>query len=86
MEKAVSKTITKMPLSICQFNHESAKSYIEKAKPENEFQSELLEQAHWAVLEYGDLLRIMREHNKDYVYLKEGGGVLKYEIGDLLFQ
>jgi hypothetical protein len=27
----------------------------------------------------------MNEYGKDYIYLKEGGGVLKYEIGDLLF-
>ena len=81
-------TIKKMPLSAIVFNRDSAKLFIEKMKEKeelSEFQKEMLTEARWKYLEWNDCIRIMEEYGKDYIYLKEAGGCLKYEIGDLLF-
>lgn len=78
-------TIQKFTLSECTFNRDSAKLFLDKHDPENNFHKEMIEEARWKYLEWNDYIRIMNEYGKDYIYLKEGGGVLKYEIGDLLF-
>lgn len=79
------KTIKKMTLAECTFNCDSAKLFIDNHDPENDLHKNMLNDARWAYLEWRDCIRIMKEHGKDYIYLKDGGGVLKYEIGDLLF-
>lgn len=78
-------TITKMTRSECVFICDSAKLFIDKHDPENDFHKEMLQEANWKYLVWRDYIRLMDERGKDYIYLKEGGGVLKYEIGDLLF-
>lgn len=77
--------IKKMTRSECVFICDSAKLFIDKHDPENDFHKEMLQEARRKCLEWRDYIRIMDEYEKDYIYLKEGGGVLKYEIGDRLF-
>lgn len=78
-------TITKMTRSECIFTCDLAKLFIDKHDPENDFHKEMLQEARWKYSELRDYIRIMDACGKDYIYLREDGGIIEYEIGDLLF-
>lgn len=82
-------TITKMSLTECLEKKAKAEADIDRlaqnADRITDFEQELLKTAKSYRLRHTDYIQTMKEYARDYIYLKSGGGVIKYEIGDQLF-
>lgn len=82
-------TITKMSLTECLEKKARAEEKIDQLKQNadrlTDFGQYLLKEAKCEYLILADYIQMMKEYARDYIYLKAGGGVLKYEIGDQLF-
>lgn len=82
--------ITKMSLTECLEKKEKAEEEIARLTQNEDrltdFGQYRLGRAKWDRLILDDYIRTMKGHARDYIYLKDRGVVLKYEIGDQLFE